>query len=842
MTGRAVIGPAAAIIVCLLLGGCAPDGADEGADRASAGRPKVLWFAVDSFDWRILRPLIDAGRMPNLQRLIERGAWGDLQSIAPLLSPVIWTSVATGVRPDKHGIIDFVATDPRTGAVLPVTSTLRRVPAYWNVLSDAGVSVGVVAWWASFPAESVEGFMVTDRIAYQLFRGRIEDRAEDNPLKTYPPDLYGRIAPLIVEPPSIGRAELSRFIDLDRHEAAFSPDDRERVDDLRTVLAATRTYAAIGEKLFEEIPTDLRVIYFEGPDTASHLFMPFAPPARPGIPEEKVEWFGRVVPEFYVYQDELIGRFLEAFADEETMVIVSSDHGFATGSDRPEGDSRIGGGQAAAWHTREGVILLSGRDVRPGVRILGASILDLVPTLLALFDLPVAQDMDGKVLTAALTEEHLEKHPIRTIATYDTGRDPAGRSAHVTRDDQELLARLQSLGYIQQDKPTASINQGTIHLQNGDYDRAIDSFRSAIAQDDKDPVRLNLARAYRFRGDLEDAEDQLRILLERGWNRPAVLTEMAAVSRVRKDWDAAERLLGEALEADPEFSEAHRHLARLYEEQGRWDDAVAAYRRAIDADPGSAEARNQLGVALKRLGRVEEAIASLEDAIETDPDLPGPYNNLGLIYRDLGKPDRAREVLDTGIQMAPRSAILLNSLGSLIHDEGDARGSIALFERALESDPGYAEAVSNLAVIHRELGDTAAEAGALRRLIELEPANLDARLSLALSLLAADRAADAIGVLEEVLAIDPDHVKGLIMLGEVHLGRGRHEEAAAFLERAARIEGSIPRVWNQLGRCYLALGRPGEAAGALRRSLDLEPDQPAVARKLEEIGGGSRQK
>jgi tetratricopeptide (TPR) repeat protein len=815
----------------------------EGAPLIASGpqataRRKVLWLAVDSFDWDIARPLMEAGRMPHLKRLVEEGASGDLQPVAPLLSPVIWTSVATGKTPGKHGIVDFVASDPATGAVIPVTSTLRRSRAFWNILSDAGVSVGVIAWWASFPAEPVQGFMATDRIAYQLFRDRIRDVAGDDLLKTHPRDLFGDIAPLIVPPAQIADGEVGRFINLRRHGARFSPDDRERVNEFKTVLASARTYAGIGMKLFEARPTEVRVIYFEGPDTASHLFMPFAPPRSEGVAEEKVEMFGRVVPEFYAYQDEWIGRFIQRFADSDTTIVLCSDHGFKTGSDRPGTESRISKGRAADWHNREGMIVLAGKDVRRGGRILGATVMDLVPTLLALYGMPVGEDMDGKVLTAALTEEFLQRHPARSVATYETAESRSEtRVARVSEGDQELLQKLQSLGYIQQSMPTASVNQGTIHLQAGQYPQAIKAFEAALEKLDQDRVRLSLARAYRLNGDLEKARLTLEGLLSKGFERAAVLSEMAAIQRDQKDWEGAERLLKEALEADPKSAEARLLFARMYEQRRLWPEAVAAYRKVLEVDPSAADAYNQIGFILRVQGKLPEAILNFEKAIEVNADLTGPYNNLGLLYRELGRTDRAREILETGVAMAPRSHILHNSLGSLLVDIGEVDRALASFEKALELAPNYAEAVYNLALIYEDQGRNERAGEYYRRLLELEPGNVEARLSLALALMKQRNEKGAVPLLQEVVEKDPQNFKGLAALGKIHLSRGRTQEAVALLERAGRVDDKVVRLWNDLGRGYLALGRPQDARDAFLRSLQIDPKQPEITRELSRLGG-----
>lgn len=801
---------------------------------------KVLWLAVDAFDWEIIRPLVEAGRMPHMARLLERGAWGNLRSITPMLSPVLWTSVATGKLPGKHGIVDFVATDPATGAMVPVTSTLRRARAFWNILGDAGVSVGVIAWWASFPAERVNGFLCTDRIAYQLFKGRIRESLSDDPLKTFPAGLYARIAPLIRPPESVRLEDLSRFLDVAKHADRFTGDDRSRLDDLRTLVAATETYAGIGRALFTERPTDLRVIYFEGPDTAAHLFMPFMPPARPGVDPAMVERFGRVVPEFYSWQDEVLGAFIDAYADAETTVIVSSDHGFLSGEDRPATESRISHGRAADWHDRDGMILLAGPGVRAGARILGASVLDLLPTLLTLYGMPVARDMDGKPLEGAFTPDFLEVSRRETIATYESGgpaHTVAAAPAAGDEEARELLAKLESLGYVQQDRPTARLNQGAIFMQEGDYDRAVTEFRAALSRMNEDGARFSLARALRLARRPAEAEAELDRLAAKGFRAAALLTERAALRRDAGDPAGAEALLRQAVAAEPGYAEAHILNGRLQESRDRWDAAVESYRLAAEADPRHAEALNQLGLALLHLGREGEALRHFEETIRVLPDLPGPYNNLGLIYRQRGDLEKARAILETGVTMAPRSALLRNSLGSLLLDAGLPDEAMEQVRQAAAIAPDDPASISNLATLHMARREAAEAEPLWRRLLTLEPENRDATVSLALSLIAQGRRQEAERLLADALVKAPGDPKALLALGELRLREGREAEALPLFETASRLKDAPPRVWNALARCYLAARRTGEARRALRRSLELDPAQPEVARQLAAIGG-----
>jgi predicted AlkP superfamily phosphohydrolase/phosphomutase len=128
--------------------------------RGSSGR--VIVLGLDGMDPQAVDLMVKEGKLPNFARLKQGGAYGPLISMKPLLSPIIWTTLATGKTPDAHGIGHFVAVNQQTGQELPVTSQMRRVKAIWNIVSDAGKRVAVVGWWATWPAETVRGAIVSD--------------------------------------------------------------------------------------------------------------------------------------------------------------------------------------------------------------------------------------------------------------------------------------------------------------------------------------------------------------------------------------------------------------------------------------------------------------------------------------------------------------------------------------------------------------------------------------------------------------------------------------------------------------------------------------------------------
>lgn len=127
-------------------------------------KPKILLIGLDGASWDIMTPLIGEEKLPNIKQLMDKGCWGNLESFQPLISEVIWTSIATGKSPQKHGITDRLMKDPDTGELVPSTSNLRKVKAIWNILSEYKKKVGIIGYRLTWPPEKINGVMVSDRI------------------------------------------------------------------------------------------------------------------------------------------------------------------------------------------------------------------------------------------------------------------------------------------------------------------------------------------------------------------------------------------------------------------------------------------------------------------------------------------------------------------------------------------------------------------------------------------------------------------------------------------------------------------------------------------------------
>jgi hypothetical protein len=128
-----------------------------------AGR--VLMIGIDGASLGVIEPMIREGKLPNLAAIAEAGASGKLRSLTPLLSPRVWTSVATGRTPSEHGIKGWIEIPKGDREGMRIyDSHDREVHALWNIFSRSDRSVAIVNWLMTYPPEPVNGVMITDSL------------------------------------------------------------------------------------------------------------------------------------------------------------------------------------------------------------------------------------------------------------------------------------------------------------------------------------------------------------------------------------------------------------------------------------------------------------------------------------------------------------------------------------------------------------------------------------------------------------------------------------------------------------------------------------------------------
>jgi len=613
---------------------------------------RVIVLGLDGADPETIDLLMSEGKLPNFAKLRREGAYAPLLSQKPLLSPVIWTTIATCKTPDRHRIGHFVAVNA-AGESLPVTSRMRQARALWNILSDKGRSVDVVGWWATWPAEPVRGAVVSDHFAYHFLMEESAQAAERSAQAgtTYPAELEAEISKLRKRPGDLKAEDLKGFVDVDAAAIArpFSFDDD--LSHFKWALATAETYAGIGLHLWKKERPDDLLVYIEGVDSTSHLFGHlFRAGQLSGELAEQQRRYGRAVEAMYVYADRLVGRFLDAM-DRDTTLVVLSDHGFQLGKlqDDPS-KTRDMRRVSEAFHRAEGILYLYGNRVKPHTRLNRPTILDVAPTVLALNGLGRGSDMPGRVLA-----EGLDITVPAPVPTYETGATPAPQSAAAdSQADPEIVKKLQSLGYIGARSPTGDRNLAGLAFEAGRYAEAAAAYEKLVRENPDDgALRASYAGALGALGKYDEALEQLT----------------------------------RAIALEPLNVEAYHNRAVIHERRGETAAAIKDYQTAVRYNP-------QYEPSLKALARLN---AQLPQAPKSDAEKRAvALADLAAGAARRGDYAEAARKLDEAESIAPRLALIQQYRANVAYLKGDKPAAVAALKKGLALEPDNALFRENL--------------------------------------------------------------------------------------------------------------------------------------------------
>ena len=662
----AVTGAAVAILVALVLVN----------GRSSNARARVMILGFDGMDPQTVDLLMSEGKLPNFARLRQDGAYGRLRSSPPLLSPVIWTTIATGKTPDLHGIGHFTAVSP-SGENLPVTSRMRKVKALWNILSDRDKTVAAVGWWATWPAETVKGAIVSDHTCYHFLFPQGSDPEADPKDVTYPPDLFAKIHPLVRRPTDITAAEAAAFITVSPEELArpFSFDDD--VSHFKWALATADSYRRIGLSLWSGDKPDLLMTYIEATDSIAHLFGHlFRAQGLSGELLAQQRKFGGAVEAMYLHADQILGEYMAAM-DRNTTLLVMSDHGFELGAlqDDPT-KTRDMRRVSEKFHREEGILYMYGRGVKRAGRIDQAVLVDIAPTVLALTGLPRAADMPGRVLAEVLDI------PVAgsVVASYEAGGTAPAAGTHDAAADPQILERLQSLGYV------GGTSAGT---QPGPPAAGADMTRSPQGE-------RNLAGLLFEQGRHQEALAAYERLVKIEPDDATLRTSIAGALGALGRYDEAMKQLDAAIRLDPLNVEAYHNRGAVFERRNDRKAAIEEYRRAVRYSPQYEPSR--------------KALQRLTGTVDVNPPHGESEMKASALAQQASQAARrgdypaAMQLLDEAERIAPRYVMVYQYRSNVAYLAGNVPQAIAALEKALALEPDNALFKANLERLRHPAG------------------------------------------------------------------------------------------------------------------------------------------
>jgi len=278
---------------------------------------KVIVLGLDAATWKQMDPLLDAGRLPNIAALAERGCRGSLETLYPTISPLIWTSMATGVAAELHGRDFTITRIPGSYRFSQETGRLLAYPALWQVADHYGLRSVTVNWYsAESPWQPLRSKVLADRIE------------ENRPVPVRFPGF--ELTGFDFEVP--GDEGIFRLLELDHQGPVgnLRPWLRHEFDVLRWRYAEDDYFNRTAQHLLFDDPDgqpDLALVFLKGLDGVQHKFWQFMDEENfPDVDPEERRLFGRVIESYYRYYDRIVGQYV-ARAEPGTTFVLVSDHG-----------------------------------------------------------------------------------------------------------------------------------------------------------------------------------------------------------------------------------------------------------------------------------------------------------------------------------------------------------------------------------------------------------------------------------------------------------------------------------------------------------------------------------
>jgi predicted AlkP superfamily phosphohydrolase/phosphomutase len=392
--------------------------------ESTSPAPRVVMLLLDGASLDYVLPRVAEGRLPAFARLLEKAAVMDLATTRPTQPDPVWAAVATGMYPSKNGVRSagtyYARNDSRPIDLLPDycfshalvhlgfirdqpdAATTWRARPLWSIASQAGVRVGITRWPLTYPAEHVNGFIVTDRF-HQLVGSIAEfERAAS------PPELLGELEETFPAP--------AAPLGLDRASTEMATDSSPEA----SALHRDRAYSSAMRNLTAQMRPRLTALRYEGLDTVGHYYLRYSQPrAFRDVPEAERRRFAQVMDQYYAFIDSEVGNVLDTLAAGDLLLVVS---GFGMQPLNPVEKTLgrlLGDADFSGTHERapDGFLIAYGTAAQPGRRPRG-SIVDVTPTVLYFLGLAVARDMDGFARADLFNREFTAERPIVFIPSY----------------------------------------------------------------------------------------------------------------------------------------------------------------------------------------------------------------------------------------------------------------------------------------------------------------------------------------------------------------------------------------------------------------------------------------
>lgn len=649
-------------------------------------KPKVVLLGLDGLDLSLLQELIEQDQLPTFRMLLQDGAYGNLESYQPIISPLIWTSIATGRMPADHGILGF--SYQQNQQTISIPSSKRNCAALWNITHHFNIPTTVLGWYATWPSETITGLIVSDRFVQSIHVADAGTLTQTLQQVTYPEETSYRLYDYRKEYTHIGCDELRTYINFDVDDCQTFLDTpfnlRDPVHHMRLILARAETYKNILLHQLQHDPSELTMALFDCTDTAAHLFMPFHPPKQSHITTDDYNRYHNAVAQIYKYADSLVQSILDLLQEDDILMIVS-DHGFTSGDNRPVYSAETEEGNAVLWHRIQGTIIVYGNTIE-SQQIQNAHILDIAPTLLAMLNLPVSKEMPGKQLKGILSKSGESK----LVDDWDhTFTKPKIPDTAVLNSIE--LERLQALGYAagendsdKQDSPDGlsienHLNLSAFYFGQNQPSLALEEAKAAYALNPKHEKVLEHLSAYYI--NTKQYEEAIQFLLP----LEEIITEKAELSQSNTDANKITSI-------QQSLTDVYSFLGEAYYSIQELSKAIYYFQRSINLQSNQPDILYNLGLCYGRTGQYVESEKTLESLLQIQPNHFNGTQTLAIAKLRQQKTNEARLLFLSIITEKPNDSNLHYLVGQCYDVEQNYFEAKQWYEKSIQLNPQFVKA------------------------------------------------------------------------------------------------------------------------------------------------------
>lgn len=576
------------------------------------------------------------------------------------------------------------------------------------------------------------------------------------------------------------------------------------------------------------------------------------------------------------YTDQQVGRLLEQVTQHpRTVVVVVGDHGESLGD-----HSELQHGYTLYDSTQHVPLIVQGvPDVQPGTRVsTTVSLVDLLPTLLELLNLPEADGISGRSLMAGLSGQPLEQRPcygttddpflqngwspLRSLTTdrwryirttrpelYDLQADPQ-ELTNLAGEDPEQVQKLE--GQLVDLESSLAVGQAAEVQLSGAEQRALASLgyvsggtrQEAPQQNDlpdvKDMLPFNTATQSAIdmldQGRFAEAETALRKIVSE--SPPEHVSSRLYLGTVLEQQDQtaeAEKIYQKVLECRPDDSAALFHLGALYADLGRFEEAIQIFEKCLIVEPESTETLFNLGLAKSRTGDAAAAERIFRQVLQIDPLFPGAWAGLGTLYSRQRRPADAMAAFQSELKLNPDSIEAHINLGVQLGGQQRFEQAREHFKTATELAPESIDARFNLGICEEMLHNYDAAIFQVQKAIKLAPESPGLRTALGNIYLKSGQKAEAIEAFESEIELTPDWIPAHIQLAMLMSEQQRIPEAIKHLETVVRLEPANVQALLRIGSLYAEVGNRDKAIKSLGKVLRIQPGNSQATEELARI-------